>query len=161
MHMTALHKTAYNRAKTCARAVGVGLPERVSASREMHLSRSDQVPRRAKRGALRSKVARGCAVARGRARVGASSHGVNTPPPRTSSLKAAQQALSARLSASWRRPSRRPCRNGLALLRPWTGQSPSLPIPYGRDFCPCRTGKTCKVFLYVLHGHSKEVLLQT
>ena len=45
MHMTALHKTAYNRAKTCARAVGVGLPERVSASRE--------------------------AVARGRARVGA------------------------------------------------------------------------------------------
>ena len=23
MHMTALHKTAYNRAKTCARAVGV------------------------------------------------------------------------------------------------------------------------------------------
>ena len=36
---------------------GVGLPER-----EMHLSRSDQVPRQAKRGALRSKVARGCAA---------------------------------------------------------------------------------------------------
>ena len=35
---------------------GVGLPER-----EMHLRRSRQVPRRAKRGALRSKVARGCA----------------------------------------------------------------------------------------------------
>ena len=38
----------------------------------MHLSRSDQVPRRAKRGALRSKVARGCGEpegpARGRAR---------------------------------------------------------------------------------------------
>ena len=30
--------------------------------REMHLRRSRQVPRRAKRGALRSKVARGCAV---------------------------------------------------------------------------------------------------
>ena len=45
MHMTTLHKTAYNRAKTCARAAGVGLPERVSASRE--------------------------AVARGRARAGA------------------------------------------------------------------------------------------
>ena len=29
-----LHRTAYNRANTCARAVGVGLPERVSASRE-------------------------------------------------------------------------------------------------------------------------------
>ncbi len=43
--MPALHKPAYNRAKTCARAEGVGLPERVSASRE--------------------------AVARGRARVGA------------------------------------------------------------------------------------------
>ena len=35
---------------------GVGLPER-----EMHLRRSRQVPRRAKRGALQSKVARGCA----------------------------------------------------------------------------------------------------
>ena len=34
----------------------VRLPER-----EMHLRRSRQVPRRAKRGALRSKVARGCA----------------------------------------------------------------------------------------------------
>ena len=45
MHMTTLHTTAYNRAKTCARAAGVGLPERVSASRE--------------------------AVARGRARAGA------------------------------------------------------------------------------------------
>ena len=31
------------------------------AEREMHLRRSRQVPRRAKRGALRSKVARGCA----------------------------------------------------------------------------------------------------
>ena len=30
--------------------------------REMHLRRSRQVPRRAERGALRSKVARGCAV---------------------------------------------------------------------------------------------------
>ena len=30
--------------------------------REMHLQRSCQVPRRATRGALRSKVARGCAV---------------------------------------------------------------------------------------------------
>ena len=30
--------------------------------REMHLRRSRQVPRRATRGALRSKVARGCAV---------------------------------------------------------------------------------------------------
>ena len=32
---------------------------------EMHLLRSNQVPRRAKRGALRSKVARGCASATG------------------------------------------------------------------------------------------------
>ena len=31
-------------------------------SGEMHLRRSRQVPRRAKRGALRSKVARGCAA---------------------------------------------------------------------------------------------------
>ena len=40
----------------CACAEGVRLGER-----EMHLRRSRQVPRRAKRGALRSKVARGCA----------------------------------------------------------------------------------------------------
>ena len=35
----------------------------VVAEREMHLRRSRQVPRRAQRGALRSKVARGCARA--------------------------------------------------------------------------------------------------
>ena len=33
----------------------------VEGAREMHLRRSRQVPRRAQRGALRSKVARGCA----------------------------------------------------------------------------------------------------
>ena len=42
--------------KRFARATGVGLGER-----EMHLRRSRQVPRRVTRGALRSKVARGCA----------------------------------------------------------------------------------------------------
>ena len=35
----------------------------VKGAREMHLRRSRQVPRRAQRGALRSKVARGCARA--------------------------------------------------------------------------------------------------
>ena len=49
-----LHRTAWKRAKTCARAVGGGLPERVSASRE--------------------------AVARGRARAGAFCP--LRPPPR-------------------------------------------------------------------------------
>ena len=40
----------------CARREAIGLPER-----EMHLRRSRQVPRRAKRGALQSKGASGCA----------------------------------------------------------------------------------------------------
>ena len=39
---------------------------------EMHLLRSNQVSRRAKRGALRSKVARGCASAAGGSMRGAS-----------------------------------------------------------------------------------------
>ncbi len=41
-----------------ARREAIGLPDG-----EMYLRRSRQVPRRAKRGALRSKVARGCARA--------------------------------------------------------------------------------------------------
>ena len=40
----------------CARRDAIGLAER-----EMHLRRSRQVPRRAKRGALQSKDASGCA----------------------------------------------------------------------------------------------------
>ena len=40
---------------------GVILTASVKGAREMHLRRSRQVPRRAQRGALRSKVARGCA----------------------------------------------------------------------------------------------------
>ena len=42
---------------------GVILTASVKGAREMHLRRSRQVPRRAQRGALRSKVARGCARA--------------------------------------------------------------------------------------------------
>ena len=41
------------------------IPRGCRPSREIRLSRSDQVARRATRGALRSKVARGRAVARG------------------------------------------------------------------------------------------------
>jgi hypothetical protein len=42
---------------------GVILTTSAKGAREMHLRRSRQVPRRAQRGALRSKVARGCARA--------------------------------------------------------------------------------------------------
>ena len=50
---------------------GVILTVGVKGAREMHLRRSRQVPRRAQRGALRSKVARGCARASKSCRWGA------------------------------------------------------------------------------------------
>ena len=50
---------------------GVILTAGVKGAREMHLRRSRQVPRRAQRGALRSKVARGCARASKSCRWGA------------------------------------------------------------------------------------------